>query len=358
MRREFLGSVRTWVFDVHPKVTGMGRFYGRIWIEDQDANVVRFNGTYTGPSSEDDSRYYFHFDSWRMNVQPGIWLPVAIYVEESTRDGEKQVGLKAQTHFWGYSLKLPTRDSESVSMKVDDAEDKSEDSTDVSPLQASREWVLQAENNVIDRLEQAGLVAPLTPNGFEVTVLDQIVTNLVVPNNIALSLPVHCRIMLTSTVEVTTVGNTILISKGLIDTMPRNEATIASVISMELAHIALGHHIDTRYAFNDRLMFPDESSFRRINMNHTDHDNQEAAGKAQQYLDASMYKDQLCHRRPVLVAACQSRSSSQGAQHTQARRFPAEDRRYSVDGYHRPQRSETQLGRPCRKFRRFLWEAG
>ncbi|MGA9587199.1 MAG: hypothetical protein WBQ95_17840, partial [Terracidiphilus sp.] len=94
-------------------------------------------------------------------------------------------------------------------------------------------------------------------------------------------------------IETTTVGNTILLSKGLIDTMPRNEATIASVISMELAHIALGHHIDTRYAFNDRLMFPDESSFRRINMNHTDHDNQEAAAKAQQYLDASMYKDQL-----------------------------------------------------------------
>jgi len=293
VRREFLGSVRTWVFDVHPKVAGMGRFYGRVWIEDQDGNVVRFNGTYTGPRSEDDSRYYFHFDSWRMNVQPGIWLPVAIYVEETTRTGEKQEGLKAQTHFWGYSLKLPTRDSESVSMKVEDAEDKSDDSQDVSPLQASRQWVLQAENNVIDRLEQAGLVAPLTPNGFETTVLDQIVTNLVVPNNIQLSLPVHCRIMLTDTIETTTVGNTILISKGLIDTMPRNEATIASVISMELAHIAMGHHIDTRYAFNDRLLFPDESTFRKINMNHNDHDNQEAAAKAQQYLDASMYKDQL-----------------------------------------------------------------
>ena len=51
VRREFLGSVRTWVFDVHPKVAGMGRFYGRVWIEDQDGNVVRFNGTYTGPRS-------------------------------------------------------------------------------------------------------------------------------------------------------------------------------------------------------------------------------------------------------------------------------------------------------------------
>ena len=51
----FWARCRTWVFDVHPKadVTGMGRFYGRIWIEDQDGNVVRFNGTYTGPTSED-----------------------------------------------------------------------------------------------------------------------------------------------------------------------------------------------------------------------------------------------------------------------------------------------------------------
>ena len=294
VRREFLGSVRTWVFDVHPKVEGMGRFYGRIWIEDQGGNVVRFNGTYTGPKSEDDSRYYFHFDSWRMNVQPGIWLPVAIYVEESALgEGNKKTGLKAQTHFWGYSLKLPTRDSENVTMRVEDAEDKSDDTQDMSPLQASREWKTEAENNVLDRLVQAGLVAPLTPNGFETTVLEQIVTNLAVPNNLPLSGPVHCRILLTDTVEVTTVGNTILLSKGLIDTMPPNEATIASVIAPELAHIVLGHYIDTRYAFNDRMMFPDEATFRRINMNHTDHDNEEAVKEAQKYLQASMYKDQL-----------------------------------------------------------------
>jgi hypothetical protein len=293
VRHEFLGSVRTWVFDVHPKVAGMGRFYGRVWIEDEDGNIVRFNGTFTPPTNEDSSKYYFHFDSWRMNVQPGIWLPVAVYVEETQRiEGQKTVGLKAQTHFWGYSLKLPTRDSENVSVKVDDAEDKSDDSQDVSPLQASREWVTQAENNVIDRLVEAGLVAPLTPNGYETTVLEQIVTNLAVPNSLAFSSPIHCRVMLTDTIETTTVGNTILISKGLIDALP-NEESIASVISMELAHIALGHHIDTRYAFNDRLLFPDESTFQRIDMYHSDHDNEEAVKKAQQYLEASMYKDKL-----------------------------------------------------------------
>jgi hypothetical protein len=294
VRREFLGTVRTWVFDVHPKVPGMGRFYGRIWIEDEDGNVVRFNGTYTGPTSEDSSKYYFHFDSWRMNVQPGIWLPVAIYVEETNRiEGEsKTVGLKAQTHFWGYSLKLPTQDSENVSVKVDDAVDNSQDSQDVGPLQATRAWVTQAENNVIDRLVEAGLVAPLNQGGYENKVLDQIVINLVVPNNLAFTDQIHTRVLLSTTIETTTVGNTILISKGLIDSLP-NEESIASVVAMELAHIAMGHHIDTRYAFNDRLMFPDEATFQRIDMYHTDHDNIDAAKRAMEYLQNSMYKDKL-----------------------------------------------------------------
>jgi hypothetical protein len=297
VRREFLGSVRTWVFDVHPKTDkeGMGRFYGRIWIEDQDGNIVRFNGTYTGSPDPESKDHFFHFDSWRMNVQPGIWLPVAVYVEETQRtENDRAVGLKAQTHFWGYSLKLPTRDSESITMRIDDAVDKSDDSQDVGPLQASRLWITQAENNVIDRLVEAGLVAPIDAGGYEDKVLGQIVINLVVPNNLAFTDQIHCRVLLTDTVEVTTVGNTILVSKGLIDSLPSEEA-IASVVAMELAHIAMGHHIDTRYAFNDRLLFPDTATFQRIEMNHSEVDNGTAAKRAMEYLQNSMYKDRLAN---------------------------------------------------------------
>ncbi len=290
VRREFLGSIRTVVFDVHPRVKGEGRFNGRIWVEDQDGNVVRFNGSYTENTSEDNTKEYFHFDSWRMNMQPNLWLPAAIYVEESERiEGNKSLGLRAQTHFWGYSLTLPTRDSDNVSVEVEGAVDQSQNSEDVTPLEASRLWVQQAENNVLDRLQQAGLLAP--PSDFDKT-LEQIIINLEVPNNLNFPDPVHARILLTTTVEATTVGNTILLSKGLIDTLP-NEESIAAVVSMELAHVALGHHIDTRYAFNDRLLFPDESSFQRIKMNHTDQDNTDAAKVAVKYLQASMYKDRL-----------------------------------------------------------------
>jgi hypothetical protein len=62
---------------------------------------------------------------------------------------------------------------------------------------------------------------------------------------------------------------------------------------MELAHIVMGHHIDTRYAFNDRLMFPDQATFQKIDMYHSDHDNAEAAKRAMEYLGNSMYKDKL-----------------------------------------------------------------
>ena len=292
VRREFLGSVRTSLFDVYPTGGGAGRFFGRMWVEDQGGNIVRFNGTYTGPHEENTSKY-FHFDSWRMNIQPRVWLPVAVYVEEANRNrNAKSEGLKAQTRFWGYSLKLPVHESENVSIKVSDAVDQSGQSGDVSPLQASRLWVEQAQNNLLDRLVQAGLVAPVAPGDYQQQILDQIVTNLVVPNNLQLAQQVHCRILLTDTIEATTAGNTILLSKGLIDSLP-SEPAFAAVISMELAHIVLGHHFDTRYAFNDSLLFPDKSTFQRIDMYHSVGDDESAAAQGLTYLQNSMYKNEL-----------------------------------------------------------------
>ena len=129
VRRDFLGAVRTLVFDVHPKPgTGSGRFTGRIWIEDQGGNIVRFNGTYTGGNQDDDSSSYFHFDSWRENLQPGLWLPVGVYVEETQKSSEHPVSFKAQTYIWGYALKLPTHESDNESIKIDDVQDQSESS--------------------------------------------------------------------------------------------------------------------------------------------------------------------------------------------------------------------------------------
>jgi hypothetical protein len=157
----------------------------------------------------------------------------------------------------------------------------------VSPLQAEREWISQAEQNVLDRLTQAGLVAP--PSDFDKQ-LEQVTNNIIIGNNLQLPSDIHCRIILTTPLESLAVGNTILLSKGLVDVLPTEE-DLAAVISFQLAHIVTGHHIDTRYAFNDRLLFPDTATFRRITMNHSNPDNDEAAKKAVDLFNHSIYHD-------------------------------------------------------------------
>jgi hypothetical protein len=288
---EFLGNVRTQVFDVIPhKKSGSGRFTGRIWIEDVEGNVVRLNGIYSGNAFL-DVPHYLHFDSWRTNLQPGLWLPAAIYVEESHGKFDGLPDLQAQTTFWGYSLRIPTRDSESASIRIDDVTDESDSAQDVSPLEARRGWFEQAEANVLDRLVQAGVLAP--PSDFD-KVLETVTNNLIIGNNLDLPAPIHCRVLLTAPLESLAIGNTILVSKGLVDVLP-NEEGLAAILSFQLAHISMGHRIDTRFAFDDRLLFPDKYTFQRIVMNHSESDDSLAAKKAMQFLNNSVYHDRLAN---------------------------------------------------------------
>jgi hypothetical protein len=287
--RAFLGDVRTFVFDVNPvPEKARGRFQGRIWVEDQGNNIVRMNGVYTGNNF--DERTFFHFDSWRMNIQPGLWLPSEIYIEETnSKNAEHPIRFKAQTRFWGYSLKTPTHEDTAGNIKVENAQDESQ-GQDISPLQAERMWVNQAETNILDRLQTAGLVD--APSSEVDGLLETVTNNIIVTNNINMQEPIHCRVLMTDPLESLAVGNTILLSRGLIDTLP-DESSLAMVLSFQLAHILLGHRIDTKYAFNDRLLFPNESTFERIPMGHTPEDNVEAAAKAFDLLKNSPYKDKL-----------------------------------------------------------------
>src|SRR5580698_1314281 len=117
VRNDFLGNTPTAVFDVTP-INGKkdrGRFFGRIWVETRDGNVVRFNGDFAG--SEKDYSEYYHFDSWRTNVQPDLWLPTSFYVEESDpRSSSRTLKFKAINHIWGYALKVPAAETSNTSM--------------------------------------------------------------------------------------------------------------------------------------------------------------------------------------------------------------------------------------------------
>ncbi len=255
MRREFLGDVRCLVFDVTPKPkSGRGRFLGRVWVEDQGFNIVRLNGTYY-PAPRNS--YFFHMDSWRLNLIPGYWVPSYIYSEEGDFSAgvKNKMAFKAQTRIWGYDLKKGGKDDELTNIRVDSVNDESTAAQDASPLQAERVWQQQAEDNVVERLTSAGLLAP---EGDVDHILQTVVNNLEVTNNIDLPRPVRTRVLLTAPLETFSVGNTIVISRGLVDVLP-DEASLAAVLSHELAHIVLGHNLGSKFAFNDRMLFSDEA---------------------------------------------------------------------------------------------------
>ncbi|MEK6396572.1 MAG: hypothetical protein V4734_00670 [Terriglobus sp.] len=288
VRNDFLGSVPTMVFDVEPAKSGArGRFFGRIWVERRGGNIVRFNGSFAG--SEKDFREFYHFDSWRTNVQENLWLPTSFYVEESDpKSTENTVKFKSVNHVWGYALKVPTGDAENVDVSVEGATDVSADAQDVSPLGAQRAWVQQAEDNVVNRLYQAGLLD--APSDFD-KILEQVAGNILAYNNIQIARPIRVRTLLTEPLESLAIGNTIVLSKGLLDTtaVPGNNNeqvnNLYAVIAFQVAHIIQGHRLDTKYAFNDRLLFPDTSTFEKIPMHHTDKDNEEAAKKTMELLN-------------------------------------------------------------------------
>jgi hypothetical protein len=291
VRREFLGEIRCLVIDVQPKESsGKGRFLGRIWVEDQDYNIVRFNGTYsphTGTS-------LYHFDSWRLNMRPGVWLPAYVYSEESDMKYRMTQGLrfKAQTRLWGYDIKNLGRNDEFTSIQVDAPEtvkDQSEAGQDATPVEAERMWQRQAEDNAVERLQKIGLLAP---RGDVDKVLTTVVNNLIVTNNLDIQPEIRARVLLTAPLESFTIGHTIVVSRGLLDVLP-DEASLAMVLARELAHIALGHQLDTRYAFNDRMFFADEDTFSNFSFRRSRADEDEADKRALELLANSPYKDKL-----------------------------------------------------------------
>jgi Peptidase family M48 len=302
-RREFLGDVRCLVFDVTPKKSaGRGRFLGRIWVEDQDFNIVRLNGTYAHPSR---NTYYFHMDSWRLNLIPGYWVPAYIYSEEGdfTAGAKNRIAFKSQTRMWGYNLKAGRANDELTNIRVDSVKDETPTAQDATPLAAEREWQQQAEDNVIERLERAGLLAP---EGDVDKILQTVVNNLEITNNIELPRPVRTRVLMTSPLETFSVGNTIVVSRGLIDVLP-DEGSLAMVLSHELAHIVLGHNLGSQYAFNDRMLFSDEGTYENLGFKHIPEEEAAADKKAVDMLKASPYAQKL-DSAGLFIKALQARA--------------------------------------------------
>jgi hypothetical protein len=113
-------------------------------------------------------------------------------------------------------------------------------------------------------------------------------------------------VLTTSPLETFSVGNTIVVSRGLIDVLP-DEGSLAMVLAHELAHIVLGHNLGSQYAFNDRMLFSDEATYQNLGFKHIPEEEAAADKKAIEMLKASPYAQKL-ETAGLFIKALQARA--------------------------------------------------
>jgi hypothetical protein len=160
---------------------------------------------------------------------------------------------------------------------------------DRSPLEAQREWRHEAENNVLDALERDGFLAP--PGEID-KVLNTIVNNLEVTNNLSGQIDLHCRVLLTTTLEMFSIHNTIVLSRGLIDVVP-DEATLAAMVAQGIADAMVPKSYQDQYGFSDVLRLSSREILKRLSFLNEKKDTEENSVKAMELLKKSPYAASL-----------------------------------------------------------------
>jgi hypothetical protein len=307
VRWEVLGDVRCVVMNVSPRESSVNRgFVGRIWVEDQDYNIVRFTGTYT---SRAYARRSFHFDSWRLNTLGIMWMPAYVYTEESDPHDPSSRGLwfKAQTRIWGYDLQQAGDHHENTKPLTDNPAgvdpNRHETSQDLSPRLTVGEAAYTPEDEVVERLQVGGLMAP---DGEVDGILQTVVNNLMITNNLDLA-GVRCRVLLTTPLDSFVVGRTIIVSRGLLDVLP-DEAVLAAVLAHELAHIVLHHSLGAESTSKFDVPFSDLAIFTKLSFRFDAAKEAEADKKGGELFSKSPYQDKV-ESVALFVQALEARSA-------------------------------------------------
>lgn len=298
IQTDHFGEVNCLVYDVSPLnryARRQGMFEGRIWVEDKTYSIIRYKGFLTGGS--DGHGYYFHFDSSRVKASSGFWLPAVVYTEETGFGYNRILSLstahahfKAQTRFWGYDP--PSDHNESVLLRPDThtttAHRRYPGIFAMADLLSDYPLEAQAEDNVANRLESLGLMAP--PNEWDYR-LEEIVTGIQLANHLRIRPAIRCRELLTTRLEFFTVGHTIVVSRGLLDVSP-DDATLAAILALGLARMESGSS-DAKYQFADRVLFDPQDTFEKLNFASKPMSRTKTVALAADFLSESPYRDSL-----------------------------------------------------------------
>lgn len=99
--KEKVDELNTYVFDVKPKKIVKGERYlqGRIWVDDQDLQVVKVKGQAVPEVGE---QKFPHFESYRENIDGRFWFPTYIYIDDVLDFKRNSVHIKAVVRFTNY----------------------------------------------------------------------------------------------------------------------------------------------------------------------------------------------------------------------------------------------------------------
>jgi len=99
--KEKVDELNTYVFDVKPKtmVKGERYFQGRIWVDDEDLQIVKAKGQAVPEVGE---QKFPRFESYRENIDGRFWFPTYIYVDDVLEFKRGPVHLKVVVRFTNY----------------------------------------------------------------------------------------------------------------------------------------------------------------------------------------------------------------------------------------------------------------
>jgi len=99
----------TYVFDVAPKVIDKNRryFQGRIWVDDQDFQIVKSYGKNvpdigTGKKRGDQENLFPNFTTWRQQIDGKYWFPVYTKVDDTLHFSSGDVHVRQIVKYTDY----------------------------------------------------------------------------------------------------------------------------------------------------------------------------------------------------------------------------------------------------------------
>ncbi|HVN20762.1 MAG TPA: hypothetical protein VMU05_18385 [Dongiaceae bacterium] len=206
----------------NPKLQGM--FNGIIWVEPKHFYIVHTKGKFTPRRLSWFLKYfnlwgiswvglYFETETRRVEVSPGIWLPVWASIDEKVKWQQRnqhiyeERNLCTSYHFsgttwvWDYQLSGDT--------------DKS---------------IVRPESPM-GALQSAGLIASPGPEQERLDAIAEKIRSAGTANR-----KVHCRILLTTPPELFHLGDNVIISRGLLNMVP-NDTVLGVLLAREIARM-------------------------------------------------------------------------------------------------------------------------